>query len=328
MKYAPVIIPTLCRYEHLKRCLESLSQCTGAGETEVYIGLDYPAKDSHWDGYNKIKDYLLSVNELKFKKLHVIERTYNHGFGPNGNFACLRNEVFKSYDRLIASEDDNIFSPNFLIYMNKGLEKYFTHKKCISICGYNYHNLDLSKYDKNIYLSREFSAWGYGIWKDKWDDVIEKICTLDYAKSIIESWGNIFTIYKYEPRLLNTVLLNIASKRVFNDTMIVCFQYLNNHYSIFPTLSKVRNLGFDKSGTTIFKIDTNYTNQIIDKNANIALDEIDFSVNPTIQKSISQIFKRSFLMNCLILIRLFFYKFLKFDICYFEMRRRNKSLFQ
>ena len=47
--YAPVVIPTLCRYEHLKRCIDSLSNCTGADRTELYIGLDFPAEESHWE---------------------------------------------------------------------------------------------------------------------------------------------------------------------------------------------------------------------------------------------------------------------------------------
>ena len=34
MLYAPVVIPTLCRYEHFKACLESLSLCTGAENTD------------------------------------------------------------------------------------------------------------------------------------------------------------------------------------------------------------------------------------------------------------------------------------------------------
>ena len=41
---APVIIPTLCRYDHFKRLMESLNKCTWADKTDVYIGLDYPAK--------------------------------------------------------------------------------------------------------------------------------------------------------------------------------------------------------------------------------------------------------------------------------------------
>lgn len=31
--YAPVIIPTLCRYEKFRNCIETLSKCTGADKT-------------------------------------------------------------------------------------------------------------------------------------------------------------------------------------------------------------------------------------------------------------------------------------------------------
>ena len=34
-KYAPIVIPTLNRYEHFKRCLESIERCTGAEYTDV-----------------------------------------------------------------------------------------------------------------------------------------------------------------------------------------------------------------------------------------------------------------------------------------------------
>lgn len=56
--YAPVIIPTLCRYEKFRNCMETLSQCTGADKTTVYIGLDYPLNQSHVAGYQWIKKYL------------------------------------------------------------------------------------------------------------------------------------------------------------------------------------------------------------------------------------------------------------------------------
>ena len=83
MIYAPVIIPTLCRYKHFKECLESLSKCKWAEETEVFIGLDYPAKESHRPGYEKIKSYLKEVGDMTFKKIHVFEREVNYGAGKN-----------------------------------------------------------------------------------------------------------------------------------------------------------------------------------------------------------------------------------------------------
>ena len=56
--YAPVVIPTLCRFEHFKRCVDSLSRCIHANQTELIIGLDYPHKESHVESHSKILDYL------------------------------------------------------------------------------------------------------------------------------------------------------------------------------------------------------------------------------------------------------------------------------
>ncbi len=62
--WAPVFIPTLCRFEHFKRCVESLAVCTHANETELFIALDYPCKESHWDGYRRIEAHLGGVKGL------------------------------------------------------------------------------------------------------------------------------------------------------------------------------------------------------------------------------------------------------------------------
>ena len=58
MKYAPVIIPTLCRYEKFVQCMESLRKNSWAKYTEIYVAVDYPSKESHWEGYNRICEYL------------------------------------------------------------------------------------------------------------------------------------------------------------------------------------------------------------------------------------------------------------------------------
>lgn len=94
MIYAPVMIPTLCRYEHFKECLESLSLCKGADMTEVFVGLDYPAKENHRPGYEKIKSYLEQVGNMNFKKIHVYLREVNYGGGKIvGNYRMLLQNV-------------------------------------------------------------------------------------------------------------------------------------------------------------------------------------------------------------------------------------------
>lgn len=63
-QYAPVLIPTLNRYEHFKRCLESLERCTGADMTDVYVGLDYPTSDKYRKGWQKIDLFLKEKEKM------------------------------------------------------------------------------------------------------------------------------------------------------------------------------------------------------------------------------------------------------------------------
>jgi len=331
MQYAPVCIPTLNRYEHFKRCLESLENCYGADKTDVYIGLDYPPSEKYIEGWKQINDYLKEKEKKNgFKCLIVIKREKNYGISKIGesNFGRLIYDyIIDKYDKFISSEDDNVFSPNFLEFVNLGLERYKDDKNCVAICGYNYEGLTFSDYDYNIYLSREYSAWGIGNWTEKWVKQYDYL-TIEYAKNIMSSWKKIWAIYKHEPRLLNTVMLNIAINRPFGDTMRVCYQYLEGKYSVFPVLSKVKNMGFDGSGTSIFKTDDTHAKQIIDESTRFEMDDIKSGVNDDVQKQVESVFKKSLPMDIIIFIRVFLYWLLKIDVLYYEQKRRNKSLFK
>src|SRR3989344_4125876 len=102
---APILIPTLNRYGHIKRCLDSLAQNTHAQESLLYIALDAPTKKEHEDGYNKIIEHLDQVSS--FKEVIIIKRDRN--LGPIKNTLTSLDELFKKYDQIILSEDDNFF---------------------------------------------------------------------------------------------------------------------------------------------------------------------------------------------------------------------------
>ncbi len=329
-KYAPVIIPTLNRYKHFKRCIESLEKCTGADKTEVYVALDYPPSEKYRKGWQEIDEYLRNKEETnRFKKLYVIRREHNFGISNinTSNFGRLvYDEILNKYETFISTEDDNVFSPNFLEYVNQGLYQYRDDENCVAICGYNYDGMDFHNYKYNVYLSREYSAWGIGNWTEKWINQ-NNYLTIDYAKNIMASWRSIWTIYKHEPRLLNTVMLNIAINRPFGDTMRVCYQYLEDKHSVFPVLSKVKNMGFDGSGTSIFKADDTHEKQVIDESSQFEMDVIEREVKLEVQNKVELVFKRSWPLNIIIFIRVLLYYLFKVDIMYYEQKRRNKSLF-
>ena len=100
-QYAPVIIPTLNRFDHFKRCLESLEKCTGAEHTDVYVALDYPPSEKYIDGWKKIGAYLVEKEKNNsFANLCVTRRERNYGVGhENSNGAVMLREVEQKYDR-------------------------------------------------------------------------------------------------------------------------------------------------------------------------------------------------------------------------------------
>lgn len=267
--YAPVLIPTLNRIIHFKRCVDSLSRCTEADKTSLYIALDYPLKETHWEGYNQICDYISEIQG--FENVIIIRREKN--FGAIDNLFDAQKTIFEKYDRMILSEDDNEFSPNFLSFINWGLEKYKDEDNVFSICGYNYP-IDMSGYDKDYYFSNDFSAWGCGIWKDKWEYINTNVFNNLYIVKIFKSTKNISYLFKNRVEFLHLLRRSFMKNVILGDVLIASYLHLNNIYNVFPSISKVKNWGFDGSGVNCRTMNNNnlFNTQIVDKNNEIKHD--------------------------------------------------------
>ena len=289
--YAPVVIPTLCRYNTFKPCIDSLSRCIGADKTELYIGLDYPAKDSHWEGYRKICDYVQNIKG--FKSVYIFKREYNYGQGRN--MEDLLKHVKEKYDRYIVSEDDNVFSPNFLEYINGGLEKYRNHPDVIAICGFNYpfsYMQNMSGYDKNAFPITAFTAWGVGLWFDKKPlHFVNK----EKAKEIVYSWKMVRKLWKCDMHATIHRLL-YRYEKAYSDLMWHIYCVIYRKYAIFPAISKVRNLGFEGEATNC-RPNPIYANQKIDESAHFEYDDFDIKDYPAILAVHKKMFNRNFMVR-------------------------------
>ena len=82
LNYAPILIPTLNRYEHLRRCVESLAKNKLAKESELVIGLDYPPQEKYQEGWEKIKEFLPTISG--FGKVTILSADKNIGAVNNG----------------------------------------------------------------------------------------------------------------------------------------------------------------------------------------------------------------------------------------------------
>lgn len=259
--YAPVIIPTLNRYNHFKQCLESLEKCTGADKTEVFVGLDYPPSDKYVDGWKTIDLYLQEKEkDNRFKKLVVFRRDHNYGIkGPESNVAVLGRFIRENYDRYIFSEDDNVFSPNYLLYMNTCLETYKEDPDVIAVTGYSYP-IDWQMNEGATVQKQNFnaSAWGWGWWTAKRDIVSENISSgdmYDRAPEVLKKQKfrtNIFNAF-YEYMCASIIPIEFYKKVQSGRLGITDYstrQYLTvyDKYIVSPLVSKVRTIGYDGSG--------------------------------------------------------------------------------
>ncbi|MDR9859126.1 glycosyltransferase family 2 protein [Treponema socranskii] len=244
MRYAPIIIPTLNRYAHFQRCIESLKENSEAIESEIFIGLDFPLTKDHEYGYKKICAYLQTLNG--FKSIHIIKRTYN--IGAINNIKNLIAVVCNSYDRFIFTEDDNIFSPYFLEYINKGLNIFENDKTIESISGFSYPIKMPKSNTTVIKMQRYFSDWGFGTWKNRYYEAVS-VLTNSFFQNLFRD--------KQRLKLLRTkskknfirafALMHDPNCRPYDYTNSIG-QILLNRYSIMPKETLVKNTGWDNTG--------------------------------------------------------------------------------
>ena len=262
--YAPIIIPTLNRYEHLKRCVESLSANTGADKTELIIGLDYPPSEKYIDGYNKVKEYVTSIKG--FKKVTVLTTEVN--LNAYGNFNRLidyvKNEGYETY---VFTEDDNEFSPSFLSYCNWALDYFKNDKSILFICGYNL--VYTPHIVNNLYkYNHAFCAWGVATWMDRRRRE-QEVSDFGKMKEYVDAmsiWDMFNAKKKSKVSLASSLLYMIKNHYVLMDTAT---QAIPDKYRwcVFPKLSMVRNYGHDGSGVHSGSLES-YQRQI-----NLPIDE-------------------------------------------------------
>lgn len=255
MVYAPIIIATLNRCEHLRRCIRSLQQNGWAKYTELYVSVDYPAQESHLEGYQKVREYLADGIE-GFHKVNLFYQSAN--LGVQNNYQFLFRKVFERHDRFIITEDDNEFSPCFIEFMDKGLELFEDSPDILCLCGHTPNQKWHTEGENILKLSSVQYHYGTAFWREK------RACALQEGnKKFFDSIGrNPYYIWKlyfnsrkmlwwYIHRYLcdpyEVVVDQDGNPREIDiNYNIYCI--IKNKYIVTPAKSLVRNYGRDGSG--------------------------------------------------------------------------------
>ncbi|MCR4650229.1 MAG: glycosyltransferase family 2 protein [Lachnospiraceae bacterium] len=254
MIYAPVIIPTLNRIEHLKDCLTSLERNKFADKTDVFIALDCPPSEKYVEGYEKVREYLETA-KFGFASLTVVKREIN--YGPIDNGSKLIDEVFEKYDRCIFSEDDNIFAPTFLEFMNECLEKYADNEDILAVYGFRPRIKNTYSEGNKVIKVNYFSAYGCGLWRDKHRDMVRNV-NRQYIEDLCCNKGKMKRIAEVCPEgicYLASILLR--KEKLYQtpdgrvqliDTVRIIHAIAENKYLLCSPIRLILNNGYDGSG--------------------------------------------------------------------------------
>lgn len=277
---APILIITLCRFNELKKCIASLQKNKFAKSTELYIGVDFPLRDSHKEGYEKILSYL-EEGIKGFANVHIIKQTENKGWFQN--FLTIRDLAYQKYDRFIYLEDDIEVAPNFLEYMNQNLTYFESSTDIQGICGYSYPFDWMEDGNNVVKINTYFTAWGYGTWKEKENEMYRCITMCNFKK-YMRSIGKMRRLYKeshnqfcnFVKGMLEYIPVLVKDEEIVKlDMAFSIFIFMNDKYVIFPKNAKTRNIGYNGSGMNCEEILVDEKKPITAKNFDYGTQKID-----------------------------------------------------
>jgi hypothetical protein len=243
MFHAPVLITVYNRIDHFKKCIASLANNIDADKTPLYVAIDAPYRDLDIQVNNEITEFSKKI--IGFKYVEVIKREKNVGAVINARMA--RDHIFAKYDRLIRSEDDNLFSPYFLKFINDGLNFYRDNQKIFSICGYN-EPIDLEDVigGDDAYIRKGFSSFGSGFWRDKLSVVEPEAKSFYY--DLVLPHKKLKFIRSVGSNIYLGLLVSKRRNTIYPDMTYIYHIYKNNLFSVHPKKTLVRNIGQDGSG--------------------------------------------------------------------------------
>jgi hypothetical protein len=239
MNLAPIGLSVYAREHHVKQTVQALLKNKMASESILYIFSDAPQSGDELK-VKKVRKFLKQIEG--FKDIIIIERTENSRV-KNGRDGIKM--MLEKHGRMIFLEEDIVTAPKFLEFMNQALNFYQNDHRIISITGYSPPFKIPPNYKKDIYLSPRFSAWGYGIWKNRYDRIKMNI---EGYNEFLKDKAAVKKFRMGGEDLLYLLKLEAESQIDALDVKIMFQQFQNNLYTVSPTISLVQNIGHDGTG--------------------------------------------------------------------------------
>lgn len=237
MKIATVLF-TYNRSMHTEKVLKALENNEILPE-KLFIFQDGFKKSTNIKEWKRVSAV---INAVSFCDTEVIIAEKNNGLSKS--IISGLNYVFKNYDAVIVLEDDCVPHPKFMSYMINCLKKYECERKVFSIGGCAWP-IDFEQRGADAYFCQRISSWGWGTWKDRWDeyeqdyDLLKKVENNSDASERLRVWGA-----DLKEQLIGNITGKCDSWAVFWALKVI----EKDGYCLSPYESLIANIGFDGTG--------------------------------------------------------------------------------
>ncbi len=250
---SPVLLFVYKRLDTLQHTVAALKQNDLANESELFVFSDSAKTSDDEAEIKKVRNFIRTISG--FKKIHIFESDKNKGLA--NSIIDGVTFVLREFGKVIVLEDDLLTSSNFLCYMNQCLEHYEDNKKIFSVSGYSYEIKDDNV--KDVYFTQRGSSWGWGTWQDRWKEVDWEVRDYNNFKNNPSKWK----AFNKMGSDLSSMLKKQMNGKISSWAIRWCYhQFKHNLYSVYPTVSKVRNIGFGEGATHTFDYFNRYETKL------------------------------------------------------------------
>lgn len=287
--YAPIALFVYNRCDHVKQTLEALSKNSIASECELYIFSDGAKSEQ---GAPRVEEVRAFINQPiwqeKFQAVHIVASEQNKGLVKS--IISGVSQLMEQYGRAIILEDDCVTSPDFLEYMNSGLEFFKDDSSVGAICGYTALKTFPENYPHDIFTVRRFSSCAWASWKNVWELVDWEV--KDY-KDFCTNWKDRREFNRYGQDLCGVLDYQMSGK---GTSWAIRFDYMlfrNRLRSIYPCKTRVKNVGFDE-GTHVSAPNHGTDKFVVEIESNLTLPNMEeIREYPEIRKEFVSFYKKS-----------------------------------
>lgn len=256
MDFAPIALSTYKRPGHLARTVAALQLNELARESDLYVFSDAPAQGDE-QAVAKVREFASEITG--FRSVQLVLRSVNGRI--ENNRGGIR-QLLDAHGRCIFLEEDVEVAPGFLSFMNEGLDYFEDKKDTFAICGYTPPVEFGDKYSLNSYLCSRFSAWGFGIWSDRYEKI-------EFGKIAADSlnFRQLRRLHTAGTDLVGMVKLMTQGELEALDVRINYTMAAIKSHVVCPTTSLTFNIGHD--GTGVHCVATNHFDTPLDMRSDV-----------------------------------------------------------